>query len=89
MRVEVMSKMRGVDSFGKLWKRRTVIALPDGTKCDLPSVPDLVQAKKTQRDKDWLMIRRLVEAQDSAFDGLTCARRRPTLATLDYENFGL
>jgi hypothetical protein len=62
MRVDVMSKMRGVDSFKKLWKRRTVIELPDGTKCDLLSLPDLVQAKKTQRDKDWPMIRRLVEA---------------------------
>lgn len=62
MRVDVMSKMRGVDSFAKLWQRRTLIALPDGTKCDLLSLPDLVQAKKTQRDKDWPMIRRLVEA---------------------------
>jgi len=26
------------------------------------SLPDLVQAKKTQRDKDWPMIRRLIEA---------------------------
>ena len=33
MRVDVMSKMRGVDSFAKLWKRRTTIELPDGTKC--------------------------------------------------------
>jgi hypothetical protein len=62
MRVDVMSKMRGVDSFAGLWRRRTVIELPDGTKCDLLSLPDLVQAKKTQRDKDWPMIRRLVEA---------------------------
>jgi hypothetical protein len=62
MRVDVMSKMRGVDSFGKLWKRRTSIELPDGPECDLLSLPDLVQAKKTQRDKDWPMIRRLVEA---------------------------
>jgi len=62
MRVDVMSKMRGVDSFAKLWKRRTTIELPDGTRCDLLSLPDLVQAKKTQRDKDWPMIRRLVEA---------------------------
>ena len=62
MRVDVMSKMRGVDSFAKLWRRRTVIQLPDGLKCDLLSLPDLVQAKKTQRDKDWPMIRRLVEA---------------------------
>ncbi len=62
MRVDVMSKMRGVDAFAKLWKRRTVIELPDGTVCDLLSLPDLVQAKKTQRDKDWPMLRRLVEA---------------------------
>jgi hypothetical protein len=62
MRVDVMSKMRGVDSFPKLWKRRTTIELPDGTHCDLLALPDLVQAKKTQRDKDWPMIRRLVEA---------------------------
>lgn len=62
MRVDVMSKMRGVDAFAKLWRRRTTIELPGGTKCDLLSLPDLVQAKKTQRDKDWPMIRRLVEA---------------------------
>jgi TPP-dependent indolepyruvate ferredoxin oxidoreductase alpha subunit len=62
MRVDVMSKMRGVDAIPKLWKRRTTIELPDGTRCDLLSLPDLVQAKKTQRDKDWPMIRRLVEA---------------------------
>jgi len=62
MRVDVMSRMRGVDAFSSLWKRRTTIELPDGTRCDLLSLPDLVQAKKTQRDKDWPMIRRLVEA---------------------------
>jgi len=62
MRVDVMSKMRGVDTFAKLWLRRTTIELPDGTKCDLLSLTDLVQAKKTQHDKDWPMIRRLVEA---------------------------
>ena len=62
MRVDVMSKMRGVDHFAKLWRRRTTIQLPDGSACDLMSLPDLVQAKKTQRDKDWPMIRRLLEA---------------------------
>lgn len=62
MRVDVMSKMRGVDPFPDLWERRTTIQTPDGTICDLLSLPDLVLAKKTQRDKDWPMIRRLVEA---------------------------
>lgn len=62
MRVDVMSRMRGVEAFTRLWRRRTTLELPDGTRCDLLSLPDLVQAKKTQRDKDWPMIRRLVEA---------------------------
>lgn len=62
LRVDVMSRMRGVDSFAMLWARRTTIELPDGTTFDLLSLPDLVRAKKTQRDKDWPMIRRLVEA---------------------------
>jgi hypothetical protein len=62
IRIDVMSRMRGVDPFPKLWARRTTIELPDGTLCDLLSLPDLVQAKKTQRDKDWPMLRRLLEA---------------------------
>ena len=60
MRVDVMTKMRGVATFSRLWTRRTTIEL-DGTVIDLMGLPDLVQAKKTQRDKDWPMIRRLVE----------------------------
>ena len=62
LRVDVMSRMRGVEAFAKLWSRRTTARLPDGAEIDLLSVPDLVQAKKTQRDKDWPMIRRLVES---------------------------
>lgn len=62
MRVDVMSKMRGVAPFPELWDRRTTIEMPGGELCDLLSLPDLVKAKKTQRDKDWPMIRRLVEA---------------------------
>jgi len=60
MRVDVMTKMRGVDSFQKLWTRRTTLSI-DGDTIELMSLPDLVQAKKTQRDKDWPMLRRLVE----------------------------
>jgi hypothetical protein len=78
MRVDVMSKMRGVDSFARLWKRRTTLQIPGGEKCDLLSLPDLVQAKKTQRDKDWPMIRRLVEA--SFFE----SRRKPNLAQIHF-----
>ena len=73
LRVDLMSRMRGVDSFGALWERRTTLRLPspdsDATDVDLLSLPDLVAAKKTQRDKDWPMIRRLVEANYHEFRG--------------------
>ncbi len=62
LRVDVMTKMRGVDAFPKLWRRRVTLKADDGTPYELLSLPDLVQAKKTQRDKDWPMIRRLIEA---------------------------
>jgi hypothetical protein len=53
--------MRGVAPFEELWARRTTLVLPDEGEIEVLSLPDLVQAKKTQRDKDWPMIRRLVE----------------------------
>jgi hypothetical protein len=62
MRVDVMTKMRGVAPFSSLWSRRTSLTLPDGTRCEVMGLSDLVQAKKTQRDKDWPMVRRLIEA---------------------------
>jgi len=62
MRVDVMSKLRGVDPFPALWERRTTITDKDGTTYELLALPDLVQAKKTQRGKDWPMLQRLVEA---------------------------
>ena len=55
MRVDVMTRMRGVDAFPKLWARRTSLVLPDGTRYEVMSLPDLVRAKKTQHDKDWPM----------------------------------
>lgn len=60
-RVDVMSRMRGVDDFDMIWQRRTTIEV-EGLEIDLLSLPDLVRAKKTQRAKDWPMIQRLVEA---------------------------
>jgi hypothetical protein len=67
LRVDVMSRMRGVDEFPALWERRTTIALPTGDDdaevlVDVMALEDLVAAKKTQRDKDWPMLRRLVDA---------------------------
>lgn len=62
MRIDVMSRMRGVDSFDVLWERRTTFTLPELDDVDVLALPDLVAAKKTQRDKDWPMLRRLVDA---------------------------
>jgi hypothetical protein len=62
MRVDVMAKLRGVEAFPALWERRTVLADTDHSSYVLLSLPDLVQAKKTQRSKDWPMLQRLVEA---------------------------
>lgn len=56
LRIDVMSRQRGMDSFNDLWERRTTFE-----DIDLLSLPDLVKAKKTQRDKDWPMLSRLVE----------------------------
>lgn len=74
MRVDVMSRMRGVEAFPVLWERRTTIELraaPDDQPLDVDilALPDLVAAKKTQRDKDWPMIRRLVEVNWFEFRG--------------------
>lgn len=60
LRVDLMSRLRGVDDFETLWERRTSIEV-ESQVINLLSMEDLVNAKKTQRDKDWPMIRRLVE----------------------------
>ena len=60
LRIDLMSALRGVASFEELWGRRTTIEVA-GAPIDLLAMADLLRAKKTQRDKDWPMIRRLVE----------------------------
>ncbi|MBN2316151.1 MAG: hypothetical protein JXM79_19650 [Sedimentisphaerales bacterium] len=62
IRIDVMSRLRGVDEFEVLWTRRTTLRDEDGAVYELLSLPDLVQAKKTQRSKDWPMLQRLLEA---------------------------
>ena len=62
MRLDVMARMRGVADFDELWSRRTTLEEGSGRAIELMSLQDLVAAKKTQRDKDWPMVRRLVEA---------------------------
>jgi hypothetical protein len=65
LRIDIMSKLRGVDPFPQLWDRRTTIEI-DAAVIDLLSIADLVRAKKTQRDKDWPMITRLMETDYAA-----------------------
>ena len=60
LRIDVMTHMRGVAPFAELWARRTTVTFEDET-LEVMALPDLVTAKKTQRDKDWPMIRRLVD----------------------------
>jgi hypothetical protein len=62
LRIDLLSVMRGCDPFPLLWERREIADLPEAGPIALLALPDLVQAKKTQRDKDWPMIRRLIEA---------------------------
>jgi hypothetical protein len=67
LRIDLMSKLRGVDDFEQLWARRTAIET-EGQVVDMMGLEDLVLAKKTQRNKDWPMIQRLVE--ESYFQGV-------------------
>lgn len=82
LRIDVMSRMRGVDPFPELWRRRTTLAVPNPSgeplEIDVMALPDLVASKKTQRDKDWPMIRRLLEANYFEF------REQPTPARVDF-----
>lgn len=62
IRLDVMTKMRGCGDFESLWEQRTTIQDSEGVIYEVLGIEDLVKAKKTQRDKDWPMIRRLVDA---------------------------
>lgn len=62
LRIDVISKLRGCEPFEKLWEHRNRVKLKEeGIVIDVIGLRDLVQSKKTQRDKDWLMLKRLVE----------------------------
>jgi hypothetical protein len=53
LRIDIMTRLRDLPAFAALWERRTVIAGDRGEEFHLLSIPDLVNAKKTQRTKDW------------------------------------
>jgi len=73
LRIDLMAAMRGCPDFDVLWERRLVVELPDVGEVGVLCLPDLVAAKKTQREKDWPMIRRLIEAD--IFQNVENARR--------------
>ena len=57
IRIDVMSVLHGCDSFEALWRRRQRLSLAGAGLVNVLSLADLVRAKKTQRDKDWPMVR--------------------------------
>jgi len=61
LRIDIMSKLRNCDAFDVLWQRRKKLSLKTGVILNIIGLEDLVQSKKTQRDKDWLMLKRLVD----------------------------
>jgi Fe-S cluster biogenesis protein NfuA len=65
-----MSSLRGVAGFEELWARRTTIEVA-GESIDLLAIEDLMRAKKTQRDKDWPMIRRLQQSYFRSYTNVT------------------
>ena len=69
LRIDVMGRMRGADPFHRLWKRRFEAVLPGLGRIPVVSLADLVRIKKTQRDKDWVMIRRMLEANFARHEG--------------------
>lgn len=62
IRIDILGVLRGVGSFENLWPNRRSISIEAGIPVEVIGLQDLVRSKKTQRDKDWPMIRRLVEA---------------------------
>ena len=60
LRIDLMTRLRELPAFSVLWARRTVFADEGGAEFNLLSIPDLVEAKKTQRTKDWPIIELLV-----------------------------
>ena len=96
MRIDVMSVLHNAPTFETLWEHRTTMELDDGLLVDLVSLLDLVKIKRTQRDKDWSHIRRLIEANYQEYHGksspdhvrfwLTHARTVEILRQLASEN---
>ena len=75
LRVDIMTCHRCLPDFSVMWERRTAVADESGTVFDIMAVEDLVQAKKTQREKDWPMISALVGAHHHKIGRASCRER--------------
>jgi len=75
LRVDVMTRLRDLPDFAVLWARRATIRDEGGETFELLSVEDLVQAKKTQREKDWPIIDALVEGHYRSLGGAPTPER--------------
>lgn len=62
LRIDVMHRLRGAPPFETMWRRRRRVAVPGVGTVNVMNVEHLAAVKRTQRDKDWPMIRRLIEA---------------------------
>jgi hypothetical protein len=69
LHIDLMSVLRTGAHFEEMWDRRTTIEV-EGEPVDLMAREDLVNAKKTQRNKDWPMIGRLMERSYFTRDGI-------------------
>jgi hypothetical protein len=67
IRLDIMTKMRNAPPFAELWERRTTFVLENDQEIDVVAIQDLVQIKKTRRDKDWPMIRCLLESHYACY----------------------
>lgn len=88
LRLDVMTRMRNVAPFDECWRRRSVYDLAGVGEIDIMGLEDLVACKKTRRDKDWPMVRRLVDVNylDPALDA-TESRMRFWLRELRTPSF--
>jgi hypothetical protein len=69
-RVDLMARMRNVAPFRECWTRRSTVELSSVGEVNVMGLADLVACKKTQREKDWPMITRLVDVNyASSLDG--------------------
>ena len=61
IRIDILARMRGCAPFEELWSRKKTVKINRSLTVDIIGLEDLVQSKKTQRDKDWFMFKRLLE----------------------------